>query len=161
MRTDRRSKQLTRAARSCTGRYRAFIGAPSCVPFPAFTNAADKATAMQTQAKAARHLVTSIGVVMPSMLHSSAAAAADDDDDDDGSGGGKLSKSAKKKAARALSDDLVAEVAKFELSPGELSINDRARPSNGTAGRPNGNRTAWASTSGSASVHSASAGSCA
>ena len=96
-------RQVAEVMSAASMRYRAFIGAPSCVPFPAFTNAADKATAMQTQAKAARHLVTSIGVVMPSMLHS-AAAATGDDDDDDGSGGGKLSKSAKKKAARALSD---------------------------------------------------------
>ena len=97
-------RQVAEVMSAASMRYRAFIGAPSCVPFPAFTNAADKATAMQTQAKAARHLVTSIGVVMPSMLHGAAAAAADDDDDDDGSGGGKLSKSAKKKAARALAD---------------------------------------------------------
>ena len=98
-------RQVAEVMSAASVRYRAFIGAPSCVPFPNFTDSADKANAMQTQAKAARHLVTSIGVVMPSMLHGAAAAAdGDDDDDDDGSGGGKLSKSAKKKAARALSD---------------------------------------------------------
>ena len=97
-------RQVAEVMSAASMRYRAFIGAPSCVPFPNFTDSADKATAMQTQAKAARHLVTSIGVVMPSLLHGAAAAAADDDDDDDGSGGGKLSKSAKKKAARALAD---------------------------------------------------------
>ena len=95
--------QVAEVMSAASRRYRAFIGAPSCVSFPDFTNSADKATAMQTQAKAARHLVTSIGVVMPSMLHG-AAAAADDDDDDDGSGGGELSKKAKKKAAQALTD---------------------------------------------------------
>ena len=97
-------RQVAEVMSAASVRYRAFIGAPSCVPFPNFTDSADKANAMQTQAKAARHLVTSIGVVMPSLLHGAAAAADDDDDDDDGSGGGKLSKSAKKKAARALSD---------------------------------------------------------
>ena len=97
-------RQIAELMNAASTRYRAFIGASSCVPFPAFTNAADKATAMQTQAKATRHLVTSIGACMPSMLHGAAAAADDDDDDDDGSGGGKLSKRAKKKAARALAD---------------------------------------------------------
>ena len=97
-------RQIAELMNAASTRYRAFIGASSCVPFPAFTNATDKATAMQTQAKAARHLVSSIGACMPSMLHGAAAAADDDDDDDDGSGGGKLSKSAKKKAAQALSD---------------------------------------------------------
>ena len=97
-------RQVAEVMSAAPMRYRAFIGAPSCVPFPDFTNSADKATAMQTQAKAARHLVTSIGVVMPSMLHGAAAAAAAADDDDDGSGGGKPSKRAKKNAAQALSD---------------------------------------------------------
>ena len=78
-------RQVAEVMSAAAFRYRAFIGASSCVPFPDFTNSADKATAMQTQAKAARHLVTSIGMVMPSMLHS-AATADDDDDDDDGSG---------------------------------------------------------------------------
>ena len=89
-------RQITEVMSAASTRYRAFIGASSCTPFPAFTDAADKATATQTQANAARYLVTSIGVAMPSMLHSAAAAAADDDDDD-GGGSGKLSKSAKKK----------------------------------------------------------------
>ena len=97
-------RQVAEVMSAVSTRYRAFIGAPSCVPFPAFTNATDKATAMQTQAKAARHLVTSIGVVMPSMLHGAAAAADDDDDDGGGSGGGKNSKRAKKNAAQALAD---------------------------------------------------------
>ena len=96
-------RQITEVMSAASARYRAFFGASSCLPFPAFTDAADKATVVQMQAKAARHLVTNIGVVMPSMLHSAAAAAADDDDDN-GGGGGKLSKSNKKKAAQALAD---------------------------------------------------------
>ena len=97
-------RQVAEVMSAASMRHRAFIGAPSCVPFPAFTNAADKATAMQTQAKAARYLVTSIGVVTPSMLHGAAAATDNDDDDDDGSGGGRPSKKAKKKAAQVHSD---------------------------------------------------------
>ena len=97
-------RQIAELMNAASTRYRAFIGASSCVPFPAFTNAADKAAAMQTQAKATRHLVSSIGACMPIMLHGAAAADDDDDDDDNGSGGGKLSKKAKQKAARALSD---------------------------------------------------------
>ena len=85
-------------------RYRLFIGASSCLPFPAFTDVADKATATQTQAKTTRHLATSIGVVMPSMLHSAVAADDDDADDDGGGGSGKLSKTDRKKAARELRD---------------------------------------------------------
>ena len=76
-------RQVAELMNAASTRYRAFIGASSCVPFPAFTNAADKATAMQTQAKATRHLVSSIGACMPSMLHGAAAADDDDDDDDD------------------------------------------------------------------------------
>ena len=97
-------RQIAELMNAASTRYRAFIGASSCVPFPAFTNVADKAAAMQTEAKATRHLVTSIGRCMPIMLHGAAAADDDDDDDDDGSGGGKPSKRAKKKAARALAD---------------------------------------------------------
>ena len=97
-------RQIDELMNAASTRYRAFVGASSCLPFPAFTNATDKATAMQTQAKAARHFVSSIGACMPSMLHGAAAAADDDDNDDGGSGGGKLSKTAKKKAAQALTD---------------------------------------------------------
>ena len=99
-------RQITEVMSAASTRYRAFIGASSCLPFPAFTDVADKTTAIQTQAKAARHLVTSIGVVMPSMLHDAAAVDDDDDDDDDGGGGGKVNskKDKKKKAAQALKD---------------------------------------------------------
>jgi hypothetical protein len=102
-------RQIVELLNAAATRYRAFIGASSCVPFPAFTNAADKATAMQEQAKATRHLVSSIGACMPGMLHGHGAAPVhdddDDDDDDDSSGGGKPAKKAKKKkAAQALSD---------------------------------------------------------
>ena len=97
-------RQIAELMNAASTRYRAFIGASSCVPFPAFTNVADKAVAMQTEAKATRHLVTSIGRCMPIMLHGAAAADDDDDDDDGSSGGGKPSKRAKKKAAQALAD---------------------------------------------------------
>ena len=98
-------RQIAELMNAASTRYRAFIGASSCVPFPAFTNVADKAAAMQTEAKATRHLVTSIGRCMPIMLHGAAAADDDDDDDDNGSGGGTLSKKAKKKAAQAAGAD--------------------------------------------------------
>ena len=100
-------RQIVELLNAAATRYRAFIGASSCLPFPAFTNAADKATAMQAQAKATRHLVSSIGACMPGMLHGAAAVhdVDDDDDDDDGSGGGKpAKKAAKRKAAQALAD---------------------------------------------------------
>ena len=102
-------RQIVELLNAAATRYRAFIGASSCVPFPAFTNVADKATAMQEQAKATRHLVSSIGACMPGMLHGHSAAAVhdddDDDDDDDSSGGGKSAKkAAKRKAAKALTD---------------------------------------------------------
>ena len=102
-------RQIVELLNAAATRYRAFIGASSCVPFPAFTNAADKATAMQEQAKATRHLVSSIGACMPGMLHGHGAAPVhddDDDDDDDSSGGGgkPAKKAAKRKAAKALTD---------------------------------------------------------
>ena len=110
-------RQITEVMSAGSVRYRLFLGASSCVPFPAFTNESDKATAMRAQAKAECHLVMSIGVVMPSLLQSGpgaraergAAAADDDDDDDDGDddgddddvgGGGGDSKAAKRKRRR-------------------------------------------------------------
>ena len=110
-------RQIIEVLSAASARYRRFIGASSSLPLPAFTDESDKAAAMQTHAKAARHLVTSIGIVMPSLLHSGPGARAgdgaaavdddDDDDDDDGDGddddvggGGGDSKAAKRKRRR-------------------------------------------------------------
>ena len=101
-------RQIFEVMNAASTRYRLFLGASSCVPFPAFTGESDKAAAMQVQAKAARHLVTSIGVVMPSLLHGAAADNGDDDDDGGGDGGGSSQlnkkKGKKKKAVQELRD---------------------------------------------------------
>ena len=61
--------------------------------FPTFTDEFDKATSMQTEAKAACQLAMSIGRVMPSMLQlgggarGGGGAAAGDDNNDVGGGG--------------------------------------------------------------------------
>ena len=96
-------------------RYRMFLGASSCVPFPSFADETDKAASMQAEAVAARQLLTVIGRVAPGALHSGSGAragggkVADDDDDDDddgdgddvgGGGGGGGSTAAKNKRRR-------------------------------------------------------------
>ena len=104
-------RQITEVINAASTRYRLFLGASSCVPFPAFADNSDKAAAMQVQATATRHLVTSIGVVMPSILHG-AKANDDDDDDDDGSGGRSSQvnnkKDKKNKTAQELRDTQAA-----------------------------------------------------
>ena len=136
-------RQVVELLNAAATRYRAFIGASSCLPFPAFTNVADKATAMQEQAKATRHLVSSIGACMPGMLHGAAAVHDDDDDDDDdgngdddvggddddvvvvvddddgGGGGSKSAKRRRDRAARKSSSSKRGKAASL-ATPGDL-----------------------------------------
>ena len=87
------ARQIAERLDAASMRYRMYLGASSCVPFPSFADETDKAASMQVQAVAARQLLTVISSVMPSALHSGSGAragggkAADDDDDDDDGGG--------------------------------------------------------------------------
>ena len=112
------ARQIAERLDAAATRFRTYLGASSCVPFPSFTDETDKAASMHVEAVAARQLVTVMSRVMPSALHSGSGAragdgkTADDDDDDDdaaatttttttattrGGGGGGDSKVAKKK----------------------------------------------------------------
>ena len=104
-------RQITERFEAASARYRTFLGASSCVPFPSFTDETDKTASMQTEAVAARQLLTVIGRVAPDALHSGSGARAGggkavgdgdvgggSDDGDVGSSGGD-SKAAKKNAA--------------------------------------------------------------
>ena len=83
------ARQIAERLDAAATRYRMYLGASSCVPFPSFADETDKAASMQVQAVAARQLVTVMSCVMPSALHSGSGAragdgkTADDDDDDD------------------------------------------------------------------------------
>ena len=99
-------RQFDELLDAASTRFRLFLGARSLVPFPSFVDRSDKASAMQTEAKAARQLLSALSTVMPSMLSSGARAdggvaagdddGGDDNDDDDIGGGGSNSKHAKR-----------------------------------------------------------------
>ena len=97
-------RQITEQMNAASTRYRLFLGASSCVPFPACADESDKAASMQVEAKEARRLATSIELSMLQLGGGARAgdgAAAGDDDDDGGDDGGGSNRS-KKKAARKL-----------------------------------------------------------
>ena len=102
--------QIAERLDAAAARYRTYLGASSCVTFPAFADETDKAASMQVEAVAARQLLTVISRVAPSAMHSVSGAragggkAADGDDDDDNDDDGSLSKSAKKKKNKELHD---------------------------------------------------------
>ena len=90
-------------------RFRLFLGARSLVPFPSFVDEFDKASSMQTEAKAARQFLTVISRVTPNILQPGGGARADggasagddvdggsDEDDDDGSARGSKAKNKEK-----------------------------------------------------------------
>ena len=138
------ARQIAERFDAAATRYRMYLGASLCAPFPSFVDETDKAASIQVEAVAARQLLTVIGRVAPGALHSSSGARAgggkaaddDDDDDDDGGGGKHLSKSARKKKAKELHDKQLAnrDAKKVKLELGG------SRGGGGGGGRRRGGR---------------------
>jgi len=77
------ARQIAEQFDAASTRYRMFLGASSCVPFPSFVDETGKAASMQAAAVTAREILTVISRVMPSAALGGGEAADDDDGDDD------------------------------------------------------------------------------
>ena len=108
------ARQITERLDAASMRYRMFLGASSCVPFPSFTDETDKAASTQVEAVAACHLLTVIGRVAPDALHSGSGAraggskAADDDDDGDNDGDDAAPSKSRPRHRRAVTANVSA-----------------------------------------------------